>query len=87
MIHLLGEIHDYFPMRYHVIEHNTLYKYCSENAVGQDHSHGRPKRTISMGILHTMYNDTHKGLHINSREGGLENGEIAGPKLFAPPPT
>ena len=26
-----------------------------------------------------------KGLVINYGEGGLHNGEIAGPKLFAPP--
>ena len=27
-----------------------------------------------------------KGLVINYGEGGLQNGKIAGPKLFAPPP-
>ena len=29
---------------------------------------------------------TTKGLVINYGEGGLQNGKIAGPKLFAPPP-
>ena len=35
-----------------------------------------------------MYNCQYlgKGLVINYGEGGLQNGKIAGPKLFAPPP-
>ena len=35
-----------------------------------------------------LYYQSHvtKGLVINYGEGGLQNGKIASPKLFAPPP-